>query len=148
MLTHSMQARLSLITLGVRDLERARRFYCEALGYTASSASNEHVVFIQAGAAALALWSRDELAQDACLSAAGEGFSGIALAQNFASKAEVDALLEAAGKAGGTLLKRAKDTAWGGYSGYFADPDGHVWEVAFNPFWPLDERGNVTLPSG
>jgi len=141
-----MQARLSLVTLGVRDLARAREFYCEGLGFKASSAGNEHVTFIQAGAVVLGLWSREELAKDARVADSAPGFSGVSLAQNYGSKAEVDEALETARRAGATVLKPAEEVFWGGYSGYFADPDGHLWEVAFNPFWPLDERGNVTLP--
>ena len=141
-----MQARLSLVTLGVRNLAKARAFYCDGLGFKASSAGNEHVVFIQAGAVVLGLWSREELAKDAKLAPECSGFSGISLAQNYGSRAEVDAALEEAKRAGATILKPAEEVFWGGYSGYFADPDGHLWEVAFNPFWPLDARGNVTLP--
>ncbi|MFT3922439.1 MAG: VOC family protein [Myxococcales bacterium] len=142
-----MQARLSVVTLGVSDLARARDFYCNGLGFQASSAGNEHVVFIQAGAVVLALWSREELAKDAHLPASPPApFSGVSLAQNYGSKAEVDAALQVAERAGAKILKPAQEVFWGGYSGYFADPDGHLWEVAFNPFWPLDARGNVTLP--
>ncbi len=141
-----MQARLSLITLGVRDLERARAFYCGGLGFVPSSASDEHVVFVQAGAVVLALWGRSELAADAHVDDDGSGFAGVALAQNYASRDEVDAALATAVRAGARLLKPAAETFWGGYSGYFADPDGHVWEVAHNPLWPLDARGHLTVP--
>ena len=140
-----MQARISVITLGVADLAQSRRFYCNGLGWKASSTSDEHIVFIDAGGIVLGLYPRDLLAEDAKLTR-GTGFGGITLAQNVASKAEVDAALEIAVAAGGTLLKPAADTFWGGYSGYFADPDGHPWEVAFNPFWKLDESGRVVLP--
>jgi catechol 2,3-dioxygenase-like lactoylglutathione lyase family enzyme len=142
-----MKARLSLVTLGVRDLQKARAFYCDGLGFKASSASNEHVVFIQVGALALALWDRLELAKDARVAADFGKFGGFSLAQNYGSRTEVDEALELARRAGAKILKPAEDTFWGGYSGYFADPDEHVWEVAFNPFWPLDAHGNVTLPA-
>ncbi len=142
-----MQPRLNLVTLGVADLERARRFYVEGLGFTASSQSNEHVVFMYAGRVALALWGRKELAEDAKLgSDAGSGFRGFSLAHNVGSNAEVDAFLEKAKNAGAKLLKAGESTSWGGYSGYFADPDGFIWEVAHNPFWPLDEQGLISLP--
>jgi catechol 2,3-dioxygenase-like lactoylglutathione lyase family enzyme len=140
-----MNARINVITLGVADLARSRKFYCEGLGWNASSTSDEHIVFINAGGVLLGLYPRDLLAEDAKLTL-GTGFGGVTLAQNVASKAEVDAALEAAVKAGAKLLKPAADTFWGGYSGYFADPDGHPWEVAFNPFWKLDDHGRVVLP--
>ena len=132
------------MTLGVADVARSRAFY-ERLGWRASSASNEHVAFFQLGGLVLALWGKDALAQDARVKPAPPG--AVALAQNQRSKAEVDALLAAAKKAGATILKDAHDTFWGGYSGYFADPDGHPWEVAWNPFWTLGPDGAVTLPS-
>jgi len=140
-----MKPRISVITLGVTDLARARRFYCEGLGWKASSTSDEHVVFIDMGGVVLGLYPRNLLAEDATLTP-GTGFGGVTLAQNLGSKAEVDAALRDAVKAGATLLKPAADTFWGGYSGYFADPDGHPWEVAFNPFWGLDEAGRVVVP--
>ncbi len=140
-----MNPRISVITLGVTDLARARRFYCEGLGWKASSTSDEHVVFIDLGGTVLGLYPRDLLAEDATLTP-GTGFGGVTLAQNLGSKAEVDAALRDAVEAGATLLKPAADTFWGGYSGYFADPDGHPWELAFNPYWGLDEAGRVVLP--
>lgn len=140
-----MKPRISVITLGVTDLARARRFYCEGLGWKASSTSDEHVVFIDMGGVVLGLYPRDLLAEDATLTP-GTGFGGVTLAQNLGSKAEVDAALRDAVKAGATLLKPAADTFWGGYSGYFADPDGHPWELAYNPFWGLDEAGRVVVP--
>lgn len=142
-----MEQRLSLITLGVTDLPRARRFYEEGLGWRASPASNEDVVFFQLGGIALSLFSRTALAADAQTSDAGvRGFGGIALAHNVRSQAEVVAVLEVAVKAGGHLLKAAEETSWGGFAGYFADPEGHTWEVAHNPFFPLDASGALELP--
>jgi catechol 2,3-dioxygenase-like lactoylglutathione lyase family enzyme len=135
--------RVSLITLGVADLALARRFY-ERLGWRRGNAEAA-VVFFQAGGSVLALWSRQALAEDAGVSDSG-GFGGIALAYNARSRAEVDAVLAEAVAAGARLLKAAADTFWGGYSGYFADPDGHPWEVAWNPAWAIAADGSVRLP--
>ncbi len=137
-----MEQRLSVITLGVADLDRARRFY-EALGWRRGN-NDASVVFFQIYGAVLALWSRAALAGDAGIADAG-GFGGVTLAYNAHSKAEVDAVLAEAAAAGAAILKPAADTFWGGYSGYFADPDGHPWEVAWNPHWSLDEAGGVKL---
>jgi uncharacterized glyoxalase superfamily protein PhnB len=141
-----MKPRLTVVTLGVRDLGRARAFYCDGLGFRASSTSNEHIVFIDAGGIVLGLYGREALAEDARLGAAGSGFGGVTLACNARSKREVDAALARAERAGARILKPAQDVFWGGYSGYFADLDGHPWEVAWNPYWPLDGRGGVQLP--
>ena len=141
-----MEQRLSVVTLGVADLPRARRFYEKGLGWTPSVAGNEHVVFFQVGGMVISLWSRAELAKDARVADDGEGFSGIALAHNVRERGEVDRVIAKAGHAGARILKPAEDTFWGGYAGYFADPDGHIWEVAWNPFWPIDAAGNVKLP--
>ena len=140
-----MEQRLSLVTLGVADLDRSRRFY-EALGWRRSGDQPE-VAFFQAGGMVLALWSREQLAADANVPAAGSGFSGIALAYNARSREEVDAVLAEAKAAGAAIPKPAEDTFWGGYAGYFADPDGHLWEVAWNPHWTLAEDGSVRLGS-
>jgi uncharacterized protein len=141
-----MEQRLTAVTLGVADLQRARRFYEKGLGWSASLASNKDVVFFQANGLVIALWGRADLAKDANVANDGDGFSGIALAHNARSKEEVDAVLAKAGHAGARILKPGQKTFWGGYAGYFADPDGHMWEVAWNPFWPLDDAGNVKLP--
>jgi len=140
-----MEQRLSLVTLGVRDMARARGFY-ERLGWRASSASNDGVTFFKAGGVVLGLYGREALAEDASVSAEGSGFAGVALAHNTASRAAVDAVIVEAEAAGGTVVKPAEDVFWGGYSGYFADPDGHLWEVAWNPHFPFDEAGNLILP--
>ena len=143
-----MEQRLSLITLGVADLGRARRFY-EALGWTASPASQDSVTFFQAGGMVVALWHRDALAADAGLAPApAAGFSGVALAYNTRSRDEVAEVLDAAITAGATLRKPAADTFWGGHSGYFSDPDGHLWEVAWNPFWRVMPDGEVMIGLG
>ena len=140
-----MEQRLSLVTLGVADLARSLRFY-EALGWRRNN-RDEGVAFFQIPGAVFALWSRASLAEDARVADTGASFGGITLAYNARSKAEVDTVLAEAKAAGGTLLKPAHDVFWGGYSGYFADPDGHAWEVAWNPGWTLDEEGRVSLPS-
>lgn len=142
-----MDPRITLITLGVKDLKKARAFYAKGLGWKESSAGNESVAFFQlSGGLALGLFSRASLAEDAHVKDRGAGFGGITIAQNQRSKAEVDAVIAAAVKAGGALLKPAEDVFWGGYSGYFADPDGHPWEIAWNPFFPMDEAGGLILP--
>ncbi|RED48613.1 VOC family protein [Aestuariispira insulae] len=140
-----MEQRLSLVSLGVNDLGRSRAFY-EKMGWQASPKnSNDNIVFFQLGGIVLGLYSRAALAEEARLTDDG-GFGGITLAHNGRSKEEVDQVLEEAVAAGATLLKPAEEVFWGGYSGYFADPDGHPWEVAYNPFLPIAEDGSVTLP--
>jgi predicted lactoylglutathione lyase len=139
-------ASITLITLGVADVEASRRFY-EALGFRASRASVAgEVAFFQAGGVALAVWGREALAADAKLGDSDAGFAAIAIARNMASKAEVDEALAAARRAGGRVAKPAIDTPWGGYSGYFTDPDGHLWEVAWNPHFTLLPDGSLRLP--
>jgi catechol 2,3-dioxygenase-like lactoylglutathione lyase family enzyme len=139
-----MQPRLSLITLGVADVARARRFY-EALGFKAGRASQESVTFFAAGGVVLALFGREPLAADAGVADSAPGFSGIALAHNARSESDVDAALAEAVAAGAKLIKPAAKTFWGGYAGYFADPDGHLWEVAHNPHFRLLPDGRVDL---
>jgi predicted lactoylglutathione lyase len=142
-----MEQRLTVITLGVADLALSRRFYCEGLGWTASPSSSDDIVFIPVGQIVLALYPRPLLAQDACLPPTPTGgFDGITLAQNVKSKAEVDAALARAVRAGARLSKPAQEVFWGGYSGYFLDPDGHAWEIAYNPLWGLTPDGRVVLP--
>jgi catechol 2,3-dioxygenase-like lactoylglutathione lyase family enzyme len=130
-----MKPKISLVTLGVSDLERSRRFYA-SLGLRERSESNDTVVFIQMGGTVLGLWSREALAGDAGMVPHGSGFRGFSLAHNVASKSEVDEVLREAEKAGGKLVKPGKDAFWGGYTGYFEDPDGFLWEVAWNPAMP------------
>lgn len=144
-----MEQRLSLITLGVADLARSRRFYEEGLGWRPSGAGNDEVAFYQLGGLALALWGREDLAADAGLPRPGpaEGFAGIALAHNGRARDEVDTILARAAAAGGRLLRAGAATPWGGYTGYFADPDGHLWEVAWNPHFPLEADGSLRLPA-
>jgi predicted lactoylglutathione lyase len=137
--------RITVITLGVSDLKRSRAFY-EAWGFKASSSSNENITFLDGGGLVLGLYPRAALAEDAHVDAKGSGFGAVTLAQNVASKQAVDETLAAAVKAGARLLKPAQEVFWGGYSGYVADPDGHLWEVAFNPHWTLNAQGAVQLP--
>ncbi len=147
-----MEPRLSLITLGVADVAKARLFY-ERLGFKASSASQDGVTFMDAGGVVLALFGRLALAEDAKLASVDAGinrpagFSGVALAHNARSEAAVDAILAEAAVCGASLLKPGQKVFWGGYSGYFADLDGHLWEVAYNPFFPFDEAGRIRLPN-
>ncbi|MGH6950066.1 MAG: VOC family protein [Vitreimonas sp.] len=140
-----MEPRVSLITLGVADLARSKDFY-RKLGFKASSVGGDQVVFMQAGPMALCLFPRESLACDADVSAEGSGFRGIALAHNVREKDQVDAVIAEAIGAGGEVVKAAHEASWGGRSGYFADPDGHLWEVAWNPHFPLAADGALTLP--
>jgi catechol 2,3-dioxygenase-like lactoylglutathione lyase family enzyme len=141
-----MEQRVSIVTLGVADLERSREFY-ERLGWRRSMANTEGVVFFQAGCMVLALYPRDELAKDANIAPDGNGFQGIALAYNARTRFEVDAVLEEAKAAGAKLLKPGQEAFWGGYSGYFSDPDGFLWEVAWNPSFPIAEDGSIRIPA-
>ena len=145
-----MEQRLTMVTLGVRDLARAQRFYEEGLGWTRGGGVEGNVAFYQlAGGILLGLYGLEPLAEDARVALPdlmpGKTFGGITLAFNVADKAAVDATLTEAEQAGASILKPAEDVFWGGYSGYFADPDGHPWEVAWNPFWTLREDGTVSL---
>jgi hypothetical protein len=142
-----MEQRLSLITLGVADLAQSRRFYEAGLGWQPSARfSQGDVVFFQLGGIVLALFPRVELAKDANLDASGSGFNGFALAYNARSRKEVDQVMRLAKTAGARICKPAQEAFWGGYSGYFADPDGHLWEVAWNPEFQLSADGALTLP--
>lgn len=139
--------RVSLITLGVADLSRARRFYRD-WGWTPYPDAPEGLALFQMPGLALALFALDELAEDQRRSLAELGTGAVTLAQNCRDVEEVEAVFQSAVEAGATCLKRPEKAAWGGTSGYFADPDGHVWEIAHNPFWPLTEDGALTLPRG
>lgn len=138
-----MEARVSVVTLGTGDVDRSRRFY-EAMGWQGTSPDGE-VVFMQAGGMVLALWSRELLAADSGVTDAG-GWGGITLAHNVASPEDVDAVLAQARDAGAHIARDGAPTAWGGYAGTFHDLDGHPWEVAHNPAWPLSDDGSVHLP--
>jgi uncharacterized protein len=140
-----VEQRLSMITLGVEELERSKNFY-ERLGWRRCMTKAEGIVFFRTGGIVLALFPRHELAKDANITTDGHGFSGISLAYNTRTREEVDLVLAEAEAAGAKLLKGAQDAFWGGYSGYFADPDGFVWEVAWNPFFEIAEDGRVQVP--
>jgi catechol 2,3-dioxygenase-like lactoylglutathione lyase family enzyme len=139
-----MEQRISLMTLGVRDLARSRRFY-EALGWTTRAEPGDDVVFFQAGGMILALWDRAKLAEDSGVEDAG-GWGGVTPAHVVRSPAEVDAVIEDARAAGARIAREPGKTFWGGYSGVFVDPDGHPWEIADNPHWTVHEDGTVELP--
>lgn len=138
-----MEQRVSLVTLGVADLERARRFY-ETLGWTTNASADDDIVFFQAGGLIVALWDRANLAEDTAVSDNG-GWGGITLAHCVRSTEEVDAVLSAAAAAGATITRPGAPTFWGGYSGVLVDPDGHAWEIAHNPNWMLADDGTITL---
>ncbi|MBF0539380.1 MAG: VOC family protein [Nitrospirae bacterium] len=140
-----MEQRLNIVTLGVSDLSVARAFY-EALGWVASSASQDDIVFFQAGGVVLALYPRELLAEDAMVEAKGSGFSGFTLAQNVRSKEDVAQILGFVEAAGGKIIKPAQDAFWGGHSGYFSDPDGNLWEIAWNPHLKIKHNGTLELP--
>jgi uncharacterized protein len=137
--------RLHLVTLGVDDIERAARFY-GALGLKRHMKETDGVAFFDAGGIALSLYGRDALAKDAAHEDLRSGSGGVTLAFNVESERAVEEALAAAEKAGGKILKLAHRVFWGGYIGYFTDPDGHVWEVAHNPQFPFDEQGRLVLP--
>lgn len=138
-----MRQHVSLITLGVADLARARAFY-EALHWKTHAGPDDDVVFFQSGGMILGLWDRAKLADDSGVSDAG-GWGGVTLAHNVGAPAEVDAVLDEARAAGARIAREGAETFWGGYSGAFVDPDGHPWEVAHNPHWRLGEDGSVAL---
>jgi predicted lactoylglutathione lyase len=139
-----MEQRLSLITLGVSDLARARRFY-EALGWTTNSEVDADIAFFQAGGMVFALWDRAKLAADSEVTDGG-GWGGMTLAHCVRSPSEVDEVIEQARAAGATIGREPGETFWGGYDGIFIDPDGHPWEVAHNTSWTIEDDGSVTLP--
>ncbi len=137
--------RLSLVTLGVESVARSRAFY-EALGFRAAGIDNADVAFFDMNGVILGLYGRMSLAEDAGVPAEGAGFGCFALAMNMDSEAAVDAALASIAAKGGRITQPAHKVFWGGYAGYFADPDGHLWEVAYNPHWPMDLEGRPRLP--
>ncbi len=141
-----MEQRVSLITLGVADVARARAFY-EAMGWSSAADPGADVVFFQAGGLVVALWNRRELAADSGVED-GAGQAGVALAHNVRSPDEVDQVIDQAREAGATITRPPGETFWGGYSGVFVDPDGHPWEIAHNPHWSLSQDGSVRLSTG
>jgi uncharacterized protein len=138
-----MEQRLSVVTLGVSDLERSRRFY-EALGWKTNAEAEADVVLFDARGTVVALWSRERLAEDSAVEDGG-GWGGVTLAYNARSPEEVDAVIAEAERAGATIGRAPGKTFWGGYAGVFVDPDGHPWEVAHNPFWAVREDGSIDL---
>ena len=141
-----MKQAISFVTLGVGDLARSRQFYA-ALGWKESSSSNADIAFFQAGSVAFALFQREALAEDANVAAQGSGFSGFTLAHNVESEEAVVNTIAEAVAAGATLVRPADKVFWGGFRGYFADPDGYLWEVCWTPFFPVDTDGFVQLPA-
>ena len=139
-----MNQHLHIITLGVGDLDKSRKFYAETLGWQQSS-PQEGIAFFQAGGVVLALFPREGLAKDALVPSEGAGFAGFSLAYNAQSETEVDEIIHDLSSKGVKILKQPQRVFWGGYSSYFADPDGYCWEVAYNPFFPFDEQGNLRL---
>jgi uncharacterized protein len=139
-----VEQRVSLITLGVADLARARAFY-EGLGWVTRAAPEDDVVFFQANGMVVALWSRERLADDSGVTDGG-GWGGVTLAYNVSSPAEADAVIDEARRAGARIAREGAETFWGGYSGVFVDPDGHPWEIAHNPHWTLQDNGSIVLP--
>lgn len=139
-----MNQHLHIVTLGVADLKRSEEFYSKTLGWKIAK-PQEDIVFFRAGGVVLALFPREELAKDALVSPEGSGFAGISLAYNAQSEAEVDEIIHDLKAKGVKILKEPQKVFWGGYSSYFADPDGFCWEVAFNPFFEFDENGNLKL---
>lgn len=141
-----MEQRVSVITLGVADLDRSTAFY-EALGWSGKSPPDGDVVFFQAGGMVVGLWGRDQLAEDSAVDDDG-GWGGITLAHNVDSPDAVDRVLAEAEAAGATIGRAGAEAFWGGYSGVFLDPDGHPWEVAHNPYWPIADDGTIHMPDG
>ena len=138
-----MEQRLSLVTLGVSDLARARAFY-EAMGWTTAAGAEDDVVFFQAGCMIVALWGRTQLAEDSVVADSG-GWGGVTFAHNARTPEDVDAIMAEAEAAGATIARPAGETFWGGYAGVFHDPDGHPWEIAHNPRWTIEDDGSVKL---
>jgi hypothetical protein len=140
-----MKPRLNVVTIGVNDLKVSREFYRSALGWKPANGSDESIVFYAHGGIVFGLYPLDKLAEDAMVPFEMPGFSGITLAINQESKADVDELYERIIKNGGKSLVAPRDTFWGGYDCYFSDPDGHVWEIAWAPFWKFDGQGSLVL---
>jgi uncharacterized protein len=140
--TEAMEQRISIVTLGVKDLAASKRFYVDGLGWKPVF-ENKEIIFFQTGGMIFALFLRNELAKDFEADAATFGRAAMALAHNVRTKAEVDPLMKRATDAGATILKPAREASWGGYSGYFADPDGFAWEVAWNPAWRIAKDGTI-----
>ncbi|MGE4233029.1 MAG: VOC family protein [Bacteriovoracia bacterium] len=141
-----MESRINIVTLGVKNVQKSRKFYEKGLRFKVSRASQDDIVFFHMSGSILALYPRKLLAQDANVKPDGKGFDGVTLAQNVASKDQVAKILHQAKKAGAKIVKPAQDVFWGGHSGYFSDPDGHLWEIAWNPFFKIKKNGTISLP--
>jgi len=141
----ALPSRINLVTLGVADVAASTQFY-QHLGWNKSSASNDSITFFHSAGTVLAIFARTSLAEDAHVPCTEPGFRGVTCAQNFGSEQEVDLAFAHAISCGATEIKRPQKVFWGGYSSYFADPDGHLWELAYNPFISLDESGHMVLP--
>lgn len=142
-----MEQRITLITIGVRNLQRAKDFYLNVFGWTPTEASTDGIVFFQLNGIQLALFPQESLADDAGVDPAGQGFRKYALAHNVRSEQEVDELVAQLEEKGARVLRRPEKVFWGGYSGYIADPDDNLWEIAYNPYLPMDDLGNTKMPS-
>ena len=142
-----MEQRISVVTLGVADLEKSRDFYEKGLGWKVSGDEGGSIYFFQVGGSVFGLYPKSSLAKEAPFLPQSDGFGGITLAYNTRDKKEVDDTLKIAERSGAKILKSAEEVFWGGYSGYFADLDGYPWEIAYNPFWKLDDKGNIILPT-
>lgn len=140
-----MKPRLNIVTLGVTDLARSRKFYADALGWKPAQGSDENIVFFYHGGIVLGLYPLNLLAEDAGVPSERSGFSGITLAINTKSREELDELYLKVIVAGAKSLIAPRDTFWGGYDCYFADPDGHAWEIAWAPFWEFDDQGSLKM---
>lgn len=138
-----MEQRLNIITLGVRDLDKSRSFYESVLDWKKSSLSNEGIIFYELNGLLLSLYPKDKLAEDTTVASESEGFTAFTMAYTSRSKEEVDEIIEQVELKGGRIVKKPEEAFWGGYSSYIADPDGNLWEIAFNPFIKLDEEGNI-----
>ena len=138
-----MQQRLTIVTLGVTDLKVSTEFYEKKLGWNKADSSTEQITFFQLTGIQLALFERTELAKDAMVDENGNGFKGVTLAYNARSESEVDEIIKDLETKGVKIVKKPSKVFWGGYSSYISDPDGHLWEIAFNPYLELDEKGNV-----
>jgi catechol 2,3-dioxygenase-like lactoylglutathione lyase family enzyme len=141
-----MEARLNIITLGVKDFDKAVAFYEQGLGWPKSSASQDDIAFFKLAGIVLSLYPREKLAEDMTIAPEGSGFSGVSIAYNARSEKEVDDVISKVEKLGATIVKRPQKVFWGGYSSYFGDLDGYLFEVAYNPFLELDEKGLLKMP--
>ena len=140
-----MKPRLNVVTLGVKDLEKSREFYKKALGWQPTKESDDKIVFFNHGGIILGLYPIDKLAKDAEVSAEKSGFSGVTLAINLGTKNDVDELYNSIISKGGKSLVKPRETFWGGYDAYFADPEGNAWEIAWAPFWKFDKQGSLII---